>query len=660
MVGNEYEIDLLQRIERFQSLRIVRSVTEKIFDDELQKLVNHSYHSDLHRYVKLHGYPIPDSYLTNSSYISREKLEDQISKLIKNFRNIIVLGCEGSGKTTLIHRAVGSPAIDLECLYIDTSDLEIESSKSFIDTIHHKFIHSISATFKDEDIQSFEEWASGNAKTNAIHRLLASIDKPLGFIENFLSWLSIERKKHFYVILDNIDSISIEAAKYLFAFLNQLHSAIDSRRQRFSEESSPCPNLMRYIVCCRTTTFQYINAVSHGLFINSPHELVLAEDDLKENLSVTELLRKFIKNENNDLYNQFRNQTIRIDVGRNITEELSFSQYVDLVCNWLNRSPHTFDDTVKWFCGRSIRRMKLFGLKILSSPIVARLAIHEQRKSVDFTRTETHYLTRRLYEALFDFSLNGKIGKAISFGFPMNPFRIVEDIDIFRKNPLIGVFAIDLLYSDFSKYQVEDVKFAKSIDAKNYLSDLMNISYSKEGILDLFTKLYLSGVIRPIRNSTVLEKGSSDFRDIHQFYIIDDNALKHYHKLIFCEDVYVSIQFYNAAVRARYDCGYNRLFDSFLYECFLSLIFLRDVVKRESQLQKLLSGSGVLLKSYTGRIRAPLLGRIIDNLERFELEDQKLKATGGRITDIHRELLDYSLDLLEHVKKEVGERGSFL
>lgn len=63
--------------------------------------------SELHKHASKHGYPIPDIVVKQSDYMNRNDHETRLLNTIINNRNAIIVGCEGSGKSTLIHKVIG-------------------------------------------------------------------------------------------------------------------------------------------------------------------------------------------------------------------------------------------------------------------------------------------------------------------------------------------------------------------------------------------------------------------------------------------------------------------------------------------------------------------------------------------------------------------------
>jgi hypothetical protein len=74
----------------------------------------------------------------------------------------------------------------------------------------------------------------------------------------------------------------------------------------------------------------------------------------------------------------------------------TFDDYSEDIFHWLARSKEEVNHSVAKFCGRSIRRSKLFIVKALASPVIARLAFFENHRIYNITRDDPEYLERRM------------------------------------------------------------------------------------------------------------------------------------------------------------------------------------------------------------------------------------------------------------------------
>lgn len=58
-------------------------------------------------YVNKNGYPLSSEIINSSPYFRRPSNEKHLINSIKEEKNIFIIGCEGSGKSTLCHYAIG-------------------------------------------------------------------------------------------------------------------------------------------------------------------------------------------------------------------------------------------------------------------------------------------------------------------------------------------------------------------------------------------------------------------------------------------------------------------------------------------------------------------------------------------------------------------------
>ncbi|WP_269581081.1 hypothetical protein [Roseibium sp. Sym1] len=600
------EIDLISEAESSSPNRSATKLLERVFDDVLVSYKSQAYHSAYHYHVRLHGYPLPKNLLENSFYLPRTKIEGDLRKQINNNNNIVVLGCEGSGKTTLIHRVVGTYQDFGRFLYVDTSDLEVPVGEEFfLTSLLNRLVEAISILLNEKENRQFEEWIVATQKKDSLSRARFANERPEEIFQNIVCWLNVVKNRKLYFILDNIDSLSVDAGRMVFVYLNQLNTALDKKATALGEERiSP----LRYIVSCRTTTYRHVSSISTGMFVNSKPKLVLAEDDTRDKLSVPKLMHRFLTFENDSEFQKVRHDPQQIPIfRRDATMQVSFSNYVETISNWLLKSEKEVNSVIKPFCGRSIRRMKIYGLRAYASPIIAMLSYLEKENVVGITKNDPKYLRRRLLESLFDFRVAGNIDNAISVGFPVNIFRVVSEDDEFRRNPLLGVIAIAQLSENWEEFAADDVHFAKCMYAEPFVKKLRKIGYTSGGVRDLFETFTLAGILRAVPSSGVLLQGDGDSRELREQYIVDDRSVAAYFSLTCCDDLERSIQYFNASVRLKYGCGYYSKLDSFKYECLLNLVFIKDILKREEQLAEMNRSSGVALKPFSSRFKPKLI-----------------------------------------------------
>jgi len=654
------EIDIISEIESVKPNHPASKFVERVFDDVLVSYKHGAYHSIYHDYVRLNGYPLPKEIAENKFYLPRKNIEADFRKQVKSNKNILVLGCEGSGKTTLIHRVLGTSEDSKRFLYVDTSDLEVPVSEDFfLSALVSRLVETVTQVCDEKERANFESWIKNVHGGDSLKKAQFSNERPEHIFQNYIFWLNVIQNKQLYFVLDNIDSLSVDAGRSVFSYLNQLNTSLDKKTAIMGLHGRP-PLL--YIVSCRTTTYEHIASISIGMFLNSEPELIMAEDEIRERISVPRLMERFLVNENEERFNLVRNKTQYIPIFHsNSTMQISFAEYICIISQWLLQWENEVNAVIKPFCGRSIRRMKIYGLRAYASPLIAMLAYLEAKNVIGITRNDPKYLKRRLLESLFDFRVVGKIDNSISVGFPVNIFRVIVEDDEFRRNPLLGVTAISLLSDNWEQFAAQDVQFAKCMHAEPFVNTLVLIGYTEGGIRDLMMTFSLAGILRPVPSSGIFWKGEGDSRDVYGSYIVDDRAVATYFSLICCDEIERSVQYFNAAVRLRYGCGSYALIDNHKYECLLNLVFISDIIKREKQLAKMNRNSGVLIKSFSSRIR----GRLIPFWKKrilFAAHDymDRQSGGGGVIESLNKRLHSENEKLFKNVSNEIATLESVI
>lgn len=606
------EISLLKDIESVEPLKAPSSFIQRVFDDVILEYKSEAYHSIYHKHVLLNGYPLPSGVLKNGFYIRRKRIESDIRSKIEKNENIVILGCEGSGKTTIIHRVVGTENNPKRFLYIDTSDLGVDlpDHESVLDSLISRMVNSISHICNKKDQEEFEEWITSVVKGNSLKKAQFENKKNSDIVSNYIYWLNSIKNRGIYIILDNIDSLSAEIAKRIFIYINQINASLDQKAKSLTGDVFPS---LHYIVSCRTTTYRHISSVSSGIFINSKPKLVIAEDKIRDGISIPQLMKNFLLHENPDRVKEFLHVKQSIPIFHSHqTLQVSFKEYIDTMSDWLLRSESAVNSTIKPFCGRSIRRMKLYGLRAYTNPLLASLSHLEKQKVVNISRDDPKYLKRRIVESLFDFRVVGSADNETSIGFPLNLFRVIYEHDEFRRNPILGIVAINILQEKYTEIAAPKIHFAQSIFAEPFLEKLIGFGYSENAIRDLMMTLRLSGILRPISDKGILLSSEDDSRNIYKYYILDERAVSAYYSLLNCDQLDKSIQYFNAAVRYKYNSGFYARVDNLAYECLLNLIFLDDMIDREKQFYNKNKDNSDKIRSLCCNVR----GKIIPFWER--------------------------------------------
>jgi len=247
------EIEFLRRIDSGRPSKGAQAFAERIFESAISEIKQNAYQSPYHRYVVAHGYPLPEHLVQNQFYVGRPEIEKDIVEAISQGRNIVLLGCEGSGKTTLIHRTCGTKSKSHNFLYIDTSDLgQTTVSNDFQEVVVSRLMSALGLNTSKDDRNEFQNWVDEIGRHDQFIALEFEMKSRWNYLVNFLLWLDLKDEDWFYVILDNIDSLSSEVAAAVFSVLNALGTAIGRRGELLGASETAG---FRFLVACRTATF---------------------------------------------------------------------------------------------------------------------------------------------------------------------------------------------------------------------------------------------------------------------------------------------------------------------------------------------------------------------------------------------------------------------
>ena len=191
-----------------------------VLREEIQQLRQMSYHGIFHSYIKSRGYPLPLDVISSSSYLKRPKIEQRLRVAINSGKNVILIGCEGSGKTTLVHYVVGTmPENRLgTILYVDTSDIEGTNESDVEVILAKKIANAINRLSHSRTGESFADWAERCQKDIFLQSII-DLRSATGLAEAFIVYLRTQDTEHIsYVILDNLDSLSVRANKACVSF----------------------------------------------------------------------------------------------------------------------------------------------------------------------------------------------------------------------------------------------------------------------------------------------------------------------------------------------------------------------------------------------------------------------------------------------------------
>jgi AAA domain len=412
----QYLIDISHPSKEFDALKFV----EDCICHEIEQLRHASITSSLHGYVTQNGYPIPKRLLKESSYINRPGLEKTVDEALSSGQNLYLIGCEGSGKTTLLHYVI-SERYNNESFfaYVDVSDIG-SGTTIFADTVFDKIRNSLFLGFSQELRDDFRAWIQ-EFEGDPFARDLVNTSSTKRFVEAIMVFLNSRASLgRVYFVIDNIDSLKSKVVEEFFASLHMLEETVASA---FHSLNAPNNDRVRFIVCCRTQSIDIVTSASHGLFTRSAISTIDMDDRFIE-MDVLSLTRAFLLKDKDYIFKHSHKKTpIRAWTNFGSISWESFEDYSEDVFDWLAHSSDEVHRIVTRFCGRSIRRAKLFLVKALASPVIARLVFFEKHKIYNITRDAPEYLSRRMLEALFDFSTSPAFRLP---GYPLNPFKVLR------------------------------------------------------------------------------------------------------------------------------------------------------------------------------------------------------------------------------------------
>lgn len=648
----EYLLDISHRSKEFDAVRFVN----ECINHELEQLRHASIFSWLHEYVTRNGYPVPIDRLSLSAYINRTGLESALHDNLLASRNLYLIGCEGSGKTTLLHYVISKHYVGYKSLfaYVDVSDIGIEIS-SFADTFFDKIRNALFLGLSDALKAEFKVWIQ-TFESDPFARDLVNTSNTKRFVEAMMIFLnSRSAAEGVHLIIDNIDSLKTKVVEEFFAALQMLEGAVASAFHTLKIDNN---DRVRFVVCSRTQSIDVVRSASHGLFTRSPFSIIDMDERFTAETDILNLTRLFLTKEKDYIFKGSRSRKSPInaptDFG-NVGWE-SFDDYSEDVFDWLSRSRDEVNSIVAKFCGRSIRRSKLFLLKMLASPIIARLAFFEKHKVFNITRSDPEYLSRRMREAIFDFSTAAQLQM---LGYPLNPFGVLRDDRNFRNNPLIGVVSLLYLHENLDIVRLSDVHFAQAIGARPLVDYLQAMGYDNDAIVECFRSIVLSGLLRAINGAKLILEEESEQNKVVDGYILDHYALRAYIDLLLFKKWSPSLTFYNMALRARYRIRGDHHLDNLAYEAYTFLVFLFDLLEREQKLERQIEGTGVMFRPLSARIRHIVFAVLPTEVAKAE-RNRDGKSAEGAIRNEQAELITRTKEMLEEARWKLSKQAGII
>ena len=650
---HEYFIDLHRWRRRHPSFS---EVYDSFGDDIWMTFKNDLFKGMFCDHVRKNRYPIPQEIINKSPYMRRSKKENDLLKQIKNKKNIILVGCEGSGKSTTCHYVFGHLLNKQQCtrvIYMDASDYpEFDDfGRLFYRDLVREINYLLHRENKEDKFRSLTDKIS---KTSIGFKNLLNIDNDEGYVTTFFTLLSyIIPDQHVYLFIDNMDSLSRKTSEGLTSTVSKMLKDVEILHGDISQQSNfikkkPCIGIS-FIITLRTPTFSDLTSHSKGLFPFSGGVEIDLEDDLRDRVDVWSLVERYLfvekKAQTEQKLLEHGEFTIPLDFRSSYTV-VDLASFFRAQIGWLREHFPSSNKIIKNFCGRSIRRYKMYGLKTLGHLAVCRLHVLETKKSERISRNLRNSI---LLDALYDFRqpIGSRSGR--NYGeFHLNPFGVIEDRQLRKKNPLIGIQSLWLIYKTYEK-QTKKFTYAHKYDAESLVDRLKLIGYQNEAIRQVFRAFWLSGLLRPCRTSEVLVEGNDEADCVHKECIIDPVALNTYYRLIFVDDekkIEESIFFINNATRYNYAVDYHSSEHLPIYNCYTNLIFLYDIFMQERNLKNKISGVTLTepVESYFFHVRIRLI-------RHWKMLINSRQINRSKLNNETAEMLAKALDLMSYIEQ---------
>jgi hypothetical protein len=589
-------------------------------------------------YPSSKAYPIPEPEIAVSGYVKRPVFEERLTRALSINSDIVVLGHEGSGKTTLVHYVIGhllyannnmSPIF----LYLDTKSLD------FPDDILGKQLFSLIYTrlcgISLSSNESFQSIISGDyIKWRASHPAfepLLNVDPEINQLGAMIAYLSaFEPNRYIYLAIDNGDSLSPKALRKLIQYVEVVRTASTTFLQLAKSSAS---TKLRFLLPCRTSTWIYLTNATIGHIPFQNPETVLFDEKIH---SVWELTKEFIMARKHDKSvsktpSRAYVDLLRVTVPVADRSTLSWHEHSDDVIlgiiSWIQEHCPTAEKIISSFAGHSLRRQKMYALKVLGHDAVmqswARTEFAKRYPDIKGKDYAAIYsadaVSNIVKEALFD-AMQPFGDGMVATEILLNPFGAVTDRALRLKNPFVGINLIRLLHERWHELHTTSL-MSDQVAITPVVAELKSIGYADSAICQAIESFCLAGVLRPIKSDDHILFGDRkrELQTVVPEYVVDKEAFDLYYRLVYRtgiggpEDVASkenAILFMNACTRANYDVGYASRFESPIYKAYVNIVFLHDTHVGDAKLTRLVQES-----RYSGSLPA-YVPKVFDSLKK--------------------------------------------
>ena len=616
-------------------------------------------------------YPITENAIANSDYINREIYEKQLYSAIQKHCDTVLLGNEGSGKTTLVHYVLGHLSYkedgdNLIRIYVDTRALNLPTAiltSSIFAEIYTQLarLKIGNASIGDIISQEYRQWL----QSKPLLQPLLDSEPQLNNLAALIAYLAVAfPEKRIFVVIDNVDSLNPAPLRELIQYAEALRAA--SVRILKLSGAAPDGCSLRFIFPCRTSTWTFIsNSATGHIPFNHPQMVTLDESAH----SVWDLTKKFIK------ANRPKGETFKI-YARSLAFSVplkpgvtySWTQNADdalvEIIDWIQDRCPTAEGIIAGFAGHSLRRQKMYALKVLGHAAVVRswARVHlgesgkHSREVRGFGVTYSHEaMTAIVKEALFDAMQSFGDGM-VATEILLNPFGAVRDKQLRLQNPFIGIHLIQRIRDSWDAIHARTFS-SDQINIEPVIEHLKAIGYEPAAICQCIESFCMSGVLRPIKSDIFLIEGKRELQNVTPLYIVDKDALDLYHRLVYRtgketpDDVASkenAILFMNACTRANYGVGYATRFESQIYKAYVNLTFLKDVQTGDAKLARRAQEAG-----FRGPLQA-YVPQVFPSLKRkWQPELDRIASVLHRhCDDLEKEMCEKAKSLLDDLTSD--------
>lgn len=443
----------------------------------------------------------------------------------------------------------------------------------------------------------------------------------------------------FLIVVDNIDSLSATIANSLFDYIEVFHEEVVRARTLWQEncltksDEKSLLSPFNYVLATRTAHLRLVQSVSFGTFSATNAEEIQVESDLDGDQNAWLYVETFFHKQLENRNISRNNLGIKTKIyGSELSPDDHFDFLIKVISEFKN-DIHQNGSCLRNFCGRSIRRYKIFGLKILGHTSV----IHHHFVQA-WTRNANHENQKRIADnALFDVMQPiVKDNTPTISRFFLHPYNVLHDINIRKKNPLIGIQFLWELNIVANADREPNRAFAHDINVSSVVQRLMDLGYSTEAIAEVFEVSFLTGLIRPDPLAkTLIDNASSPVKDL---YILDMTLLDKLAELTFPESGLSdeAIAFMNSGTRANYGFVYHPNNYGIVYEMMVNLVCLEDIYNVEMAMMHKTSNLNLTIPPlrYSDIIADPVFRKWGGVLKDIKVEN--LHKNDQRIIDLCR------------------------